>query len=188
MKKLVFSVLLLAGLSPCFAQSLEPSYKGVIVSSGVQTTAAVMFAHPDESPYQTFSAEAGYLAMYSLGESRFYIESGACLGLVNMGFGSLLSRHVRVKVPANLDYMIPMGGALKLVPSLGLGLTASYVSNFKNGSADYSDPGVGVIFPHAGISLMTNHFLIGLSHDFFASVQSVVSVNGILQLNLAYLF
>ena len=154
----------------------------------MQTTAAVMFAHPGEKPYPTFNAEAGYLAMFRLGESRFYFESGACLGMVDMGFGSLLSRHVRIKVPANFDYMVPMGGALKLVPSLGLGITASYVFNYAGGAADYSDPGVGVIFPHAGISLMTDHFLVGLSHDFFASVQSVVSVNGILQLNLAYLF
>ncbi|MBR4826894.1 MAG: hypothetical protein IKZ91_03315 [Bacteroidales bacterium] len=188
MKRLLTAVLLLAALSPCFAQSLKSSYKGVIVSGGVQTTAAVMFAHPDEGPYPTFSAEAGYLAMHRLGESRFYFESGACLGLVNMGFGSLHSRHVRVKVPASLDYMIPMGGALTLVPSLGLGLTASYVFNYENGAADYSDPGVGVVFPHAGVSLMTDHILVGVSHDFFASVQSVVSVNGILQLNLAYLF
>ena len=188
MKKYLTSVLLLVALCPCFAQSLKPSYKGIIVAPGVQTTAAVMFAHHDDSQYTTFSSEVGYIALYRLGSSRFYFESGADLGLVNMGFGSLLSRHVRVKVPANLDYMIPMGGALNLVPSLGLGLTASYVFNYANGAADYSDPGVGVIFPHAGIALMTDHFLVGLSHDFFASVQSVVSVNGILQLNLAYLF
>lgn len=188
MKKLLTSIMLLIALSPCFAQSLKSSYKGIIVSPGVQTTAAVMFPDPDEGPYRTFGAEAGFLAMYRLGGSRFYLETGACLGLVDMGFGSLLSSHVRLKIPANLDYMIPMGGSLKLVPSLGLGLTASYVSNYKKGSPDYSDPGVGVICPHAGLSLMTNHFLLGLSHDFFASVQSVVSVHGFLQVNLAYLF
>ena len=188
MKKLLSTLLLLTALAPCFAQSLKPSYKGIIVSPGVQTAAAVMFPDPDEGPYRTFGGEAGFLAMYRLGGSRFYVESGACLGLVDMGFGSLLSRHVRLKVPANLDYLIPMGGTLKLVPSLGVGVTASYVTNFENGVVDYSDPGVGVIFPHAGLSLMTDHFLVGLSHDFFASVQSVVSVNGLLQLNLAYLF
>ena len=167
---------------------MKPVYRGIVVSPGIQTTAAVMFAQYDEKAFTTFNAEAGYLAMYRLAGSRFYFESGAGLGLVNMGFGNKLSRHLRLKIPANIDYMMPLGGDLRLVPSLGLGVTASYVSNYLDGDIDYSDPGVGVVLPHVGVSLMGEHFLVGLSHDFFASVQSTVSLNGILQLNLAYLF
>lgn len=198
MKKLFPAVLLLMALSPCFAQTgvLKSAYVGICVAPGIQTTSAALFAHNGDKPYPTFNAEAGMVYMRRLGGSRFYFETGAYLGLINIGFDfyhdgpleRVVSRHARLKIPAYLDYILPLGGDFLLAPSFGLGLTASYVSNISNGVVEDSDPGVGVVFPHLGLNMMKGHLMIGLSHDFFASVQSEIPVSGILQLNLAYLF
>ncbi|MBO4671450.1 MAG: hypothetical protein J5640_06375 [Bacteroidales bacterium] len=198
MKKFLTLVLILAVSGPCFAQSggLKPVYKGVCLSPGIQTTSAAMFAHNGDRPFPTFNAEAGMVYLVKLGESRFYFETGAYLGLINMGFDyyhdgpleRVISRHVRLKLPVNFDYMIPLGRGFELVPSLGLGFTASYVTNISNGTVEDSDPGFGIVFPHVGVSIMKDHFMAGVSHDFFASIQSEIPVSGILQLNLAYLF
>ena len=48
--------------------------------------------------------------------------------------------------------------------------------------------GFGGIFPHVGLSFMKGHFMAGVSHDFFGSIQSEVVINGIVQVNIAYLF
>jgi hypothetical protein len=198
MKKLLTLVLLILTVSPCLARrgELKSRYVGIAVAPGVQTTSAAMFAHNGDKPFTTLSAEAGMLYMTRLGSSRFYFETGAYPGLINIGFDfyhdgpleRVVSRHIRLKVPAYFDYFLPLGGDFLFVPSFGLGLTASYVFNISNGVVEDSDPGVGVVFPHLGLNMMKGHFLIGLSHDFFASVQSQIPVNGMLQLNLAYLF
>ena len=198
MKKLLTFALLITTISPCFAQNgdLKSIYKGIGLSSGIQTTSDPLFAYNDDRPFPTFNAEAGMIYMVRLGVSRFYFETGAYLGLINMGFDyyhdgpleRVISRHVRLKIPVNFDYMLPLGGGFELVPSLGLGFTASYVTNISNNVVEDSGLGFGAVFPHAGVSLMKDHFMIGISHDFFASIQSEIVLNGILLLNIAYLF
>ncbi|MBO4566828.1 MAG: hypothetical protein J5695_06345 [Bacteroidales bacterium] len=199
MKKLLTVVLTFLIAAPCLAQDgdLKPIYKGISLSAGVQTTSAAMFAYNGDKPFPTFNAEAGYLYMAKLGESRFFFETGAYLGLINIGFDfyhdappveRVISRHYRLKIPFNFDYTLPLGGGVNLMPSLGLGFTASYVTNISNGVVEDSDPGIGIVLPHVGLSVMKDHFLIGLSHDFFASIQSEIPLNGILMLNASYLF
>lgn len=198
MKKLVTIFLLLATMSPCFAQSgdLKSTYKGIGISAGRQTVSYTLFTYNDDKPYPTFNTEGGLLYMSRLGASRFYFETGAYLGLINMGFDyyhngpleRVISRHIRLKVPVNFDYMIPLGQGYELIPSLGLGFTASYITSLSNGEIEDNCLGFGGIFPHFGVSMMKDHFLVGVSHDYFASINSEIVINGILFLNLAYLF
>ena len=198
MKRLLSIILLGVAVLPCYGQTeiLKPIYKDIQLSGGVQTTSATFFTYNGDRPFPTANGECGMLYMARLGVSKFYFETGAYLGLINMGFDyyhdgpreRVVSRHARLKIPVNFDYMLPMGSNLALLPSLGLGFTASYVTNISNNVVEDSDPGFGVIFPHVGLSMMTSHFMLGLSHDFFASIQSEVVLNGILQLHLAYLF
>lgn len=195
---LIISILMLVGNATSFANSgdLKTTYRGVGVSAGMQTTSAAMFAHNGDKPYTTFNAEGGVLYMTKIGQSRFYFETGAYLGLINMGFDyyhdgpleRVVSRHCRLKIPFNCDYMIPLAGGFELIPSLGLGFTASVVSNISNETVEDTGLGFGIVFPHLGISLMKGNFMLGLSHEFFASIQSEIPFNGILQLKFAYLF
>ena len=87
-KKLLTIVLLAFVLFPCFAQTdeLKAQYKGVQRSGGVQTISYTLFSYNDDRPYPTFNTEGGMLYMARLGVSRFYFETGAYLGLINMGF------------------------------------------------------------------------------------------------------
>ena len=196
--KLSLTVLLVLASFRCFGQAdeLKPIYKGVQVSAGIQTTSSTLFSYNDDRPFPTVSAEGGMIYLTRLGASRFYFETGAYLGLVNMGFDyyhdgpleRVISRHVRLKVPVNFDLMIPVGRGFELIPSLGLGFTASIVSNISNDEVEDTGLGFGGIFPHAGVSLLKDHFMLGLSHDFFASIQSEVVLHGIMQISLAYLF
>ena len=199
MKKLLTVVLAFLIAGPCLAQNgdLKPLYKGISLSAGVQTTSSALFAYNGDKPFPTLNAETGGIYLVKLGESRFFFDTGLYLGLINMGFEywhdappveRVVSRHYRLKIPFNFDYALPLGGGVNLMPSLGLGFTASYVSNISHGVVEDSDPGIGIVLPHVGLSMMKDHFLIGLYHDFFASIQSEIPLNGVLMLNAAYLF
>lgn len=197
MKRLIAIIVLAAALCPCYAQDeLQPVYKGVQVSAGMQTTSATLFTYNGDRPFVTANGEGGMLYMSKLGASRFYFETGAYLGLINMGFDyyhdgpreRVISRHLRLKLPVNFDYMFPLGGGVEMIPSLGLGFTASYVSNISNGVVEDSGLGLGIVFPHVGLSVMKDRLMVGVSHDFFASIQSEIVLSGVLLLNLAYLF